>query len=100
MTTPDPVEVLPTPDAEKEERKRRRLLLLLLSILLLLCIVGCLFLRYLLKPQAITDIVPLPPAVAVAPPAYVKMITGVDGPMGVAVSPNDQRLYVTACQSI
>ena len=95
MITPEiEIQTPPEPEAEKEERKRRSLLLVLLLLLLGLCVVGCLFLRYILKPAPITDIVPVVPVQAM-PPTYVKMITGVDGPVGVAVSPDSQRIYVS-----
>jgi tripartite motif-containing protein 71 len=94
MTTPEnEIHVPPTPTGEKEERKRRALLLILLLMLLAICAAGCLFLRYILKPEPITDIVPLPIAQQ-APPTFVKMISGVDHPVGVAVSPDAQRIYV------
>jgi len=95
MTTPEiEIETPPVPSVENEEKKRRTLLLVLLFLLLCLCVTGCLFLRYLLKPAPITDIIPIAPVQGI-PPTYVKMITGVDGPMGVAVSPDAQRIYVT-----
>jgi DNA-binding beta-propeller fold protein YncE len=94
MTTPDiEIQTPPSTSEETEERKRRTLLLVLLLLLLALCAAGCLFLRYILKPAPITDIIPVVPVQGI-PPAYVKMITGVDGPVGVAVSPDSQRIYV------
>jgi DNA-binding beta-propeller fold protein YncE len=95
MTIPEIETQSSTPSGIKGERKRRTLLMVLLMLLLLLCAVGCLFLRYLLKPEPISDIVPLLPVSEQAPPSYVKMIEGIDGPVGVAVSPDGQRIYVS-----
>jgi len=92
--TPAAPELPATPDQEKEERRRRLMLLLLLLLLLLCCGASLLFLRYILKPQPISEIL-LPPKVLQVPPTYVKMITGLDGPMGVAVSPDAQQIYAT-----
>lgn len=95
MTTPEiDTQLPPAPIDEKEERKRRSLLLVLLLLLLLICAVGCLILRYLLKPEPIADIIPVVPALTL-PPNYVMSITGVDSPVGVAGSPDGKRIYVT-----
>jgi len=96
MTIPEIETQIPaSPADEKEERKRRTLLLVLLMLLLLICAVGCLFIRYLIKPAPITDIIPVAPAAVFYPPNYVYSITGVDSPVGVAVSPDGKRIYVT-----
>jgi len=94
MTTPDLENTIQGNPGPKEEKKRRTLLLVLLILLLLLCVAGCLFLRYLLNPAPIADIIPGPVSVQ-APPTYVKMIEGLDAPVGVAVSPDAQRIYVS-----
>ena len=86
---PDPV----SPEEKKEENKRRRLLLLLALLLLLLCCVGYFFIRYLLKPQPLPEMLAPVSGSIVYPPTYKFSITGVDGPVGVAVSPNGQRIY-------
>lgn len=94
MKTPEVEIQTPLASAdEKEERKRRTLLLILLLLLLSLCFVGCLFLRYVLKPAPITDIIPVVPALN-SPPNYVYSIKGVDSPVGVSISPDGKRIYV------
>lgn len=80
---------------EKDERKRRALLLVLMLLLLLLCCVGYFFLRYLAKPQPVVDMLPVVNQVVYYPPTFKQAITGVDKPIGVAVSPDGQRIYVT-----
>ncbi|MCF6278132.1 MAG: hypothetical protein L3J16_05200 [Anaerolineales bacterium] len=78
---------------EQEDDRRRKMLLILLLLLLLLCCICGLFYRYLQKPQALPDIVPLPVS-AEYPPHYLYSIYGVDRPVGVAVSPDGERIYV------
>lgn len=96
MTTSEIIPETSTPPSdEKEERKRRILLLVLLLLLLLICVIGCVFIRYLIKPEPITDIIPVPQTIVSYPPSYVYSITGVDSPVGVAVSPDGKRVYVT-----
>ena len=98
MTTPN-IESpsVPIPSGVKEEqedeRKRRLLLLILLALLLLCCGVAFLFIRYLANPQPLTQLLPVP--VNNYPPAYKFSIIGLDGPVGVAASPDNQRVYVT-----
>ena len=95
MTTPEPQPEALKPDAalEKDERKRRSLLLLLLLLLLCLCCVGYLFVRYLIKPQPVTNLLPVQAPIYYAP-TYKFSITGVEKPVGLATSPDGQRLYV------
>lgn len=81
-------------DNEKEERRRRGLLLLLLLLLLLICCVGTLFVRYLIKPEPLPDLLPVVNQVNY-PPTYAYSIYGVDRPVGVAVSPDGSRIYVS-----
>lgn len=81
-------------EVEKDERKRRLLLLLLLLLLLCLCCVCGFIFRYWLNPQALPDMI-LPPQASVCySPTYKFSIKNVDGPVSVAGSPDDQRLYV------
>lgn len=91
MTIP---EIDPTLAAQntEEERKRRKLLALLLLLLLVLCCVGYFFINYLLKPRPITDLLPAPVAASI-PPVY-KLSFPADEPVGVALSPDGQRVYV------
>ncbi len=84
-------------EAEQEERdrKKRRLLLFLLLLLLLLltCVCG-LFVRYLQQPKPLPDMLPVAGGLVNYPPHYLFSIYGVDGPVGVALSPQGDRLYV------
>ena len=101
MTTPD-IELEPkdAPDSvasaeeAQEERKRRKLLFLLVLLLLLLCCVGYFFISYLLKPRPIPDMLPEPVSQTVFYPPIYKLSFPADGPVGVAVSPDGQRIYV------
>jgi sugar lactone lactonase YvrE len=78
--------------AEKEERRRRSLLLLLLLLLLLSCCVGYLIVRYMIQPQPLPEMIPGINQVNY-PPAY-KFSFPADKPVGVAISPDGQRIYV------
>ncbi len=89
--TPDPV---PSAEEVQEERKRRKLLFLLVLLLLLLCCVGYFFISYLLKPRPIPDMLPEPVSQTVAYPPTYKLSFPADAPVGVAVSPDGQRIYV------
>jgi DNA-binding beta-propeller fold protein YncE len=83
-------------DDDKEENKRRMLLLLLVLLLLCLCCVAGVFFRYLNKPEPLPQI--LPPEVTGVrcyAPVFRFNITNVDGPLGIAVSADNQRVYVT-----
>jgi sugar lactone lactonase YvrE len=80
-------------EEEKEEKKRRWLLLLLLSLLVLLCCAGGLFWRYIQQPVPLPEMLPLPLEVNY-PPHYVFSIYEVDRPVGVALSPEGDRIYV------
>ena len=88
---PDPV----SPEQKQEENKRRKLLLLLGLLLLMLCCVGYFFMRYLLKPQPLPEMLAPVSGPINYPPTYKFSITGLDGPVGVAVSPDGQRIYAT-----
>jgi DNA-binding beta-propeller fold protein YncE len=99
MTTPilDPEvhATAPSAEEEKEERKRRLLLLLLLLLLLAFCCVGYFIIRYIAQPQPLPEMLPQPVAQTINyPPAYKFSITGVDKPVGVAISPDGERIYV------
>jgi DNA-binding beta-propeller fold protein YncE len=69
-------------------------LLLLLLFLLVFCCVGFFFVRYLLAPQPLPEMVPVVANVNY-PPHYLYSIYGVDKPVGVTVSPDSQRVYVS-----
>ncbi|HSN11550.1 MAG TPA: hypothetical protein VLS51_05525, partial [Propionibacteriaceae bacterium] len=80
-----------TPDAESERRRRRRILLLvLLGVLLLL--LGALFAWYLITRKPITA---LPGVVVETTPHYAYSLDNVVAPLGVAVTPDGSRIYVS-----
>jgi DNA-binding beta-propeller fold protein YncE len=79
-------------EIQEEERRRKRLLLLLLLLLFLLCCVCGLFFRYMMKPEPLPEMVPV--VNVNYPPHYVFSIYGIDRPVGVALSPDGQRVYV------
>jgi tripartite motif-containing protein 71 len=116
MTTPEPEpelgpeptpESIPTPSVDPEvqqavyeqvqdERKRRVLLFLLLLLLLMLACVGYLIFRYLTRPQPLPELLPDVISQNINyPPVYQFSIPDLDRPIGVAVSPDEQRIYVT-----
>lgn len=77
-------------------RSRRKRLLLLLLLLALLFLTVCLWGYYLTTRDPITKV--LPPARVVAQaiaPHYLFSIYGVQQPIGVAVTPDGERIYVT-----
>lgn len=77
-----------------EERRRRLLLLILLLFLLVFCCIGFFFVRYLLAPQPLPEMIPVSGGVNY-PPHFLYSIYGVDKPVGVTVSPDGQRIYVS-----
>ena len=82
--------------AAKEETRRRSLLLVLLLLLLVLCVVLFVSIRYFLKPGPLPDMLPKIIAQNINyPPTYKSTIKGVNNPVGVAVSADAQRVYVT-----
>jgi DNA-binding beta-propeller fold protein YncE len=83
----------PAADDDEDRRKRRLLLLLLLLLLLCLCCIGTLFARYLMNKQSVVELVPTQ-LVGCYQPTYKSSIGNVDGPVSVAVSPDNQRVYV------
>lgn len=81
-------------DAEDADQRRRRWLLALLILLLLLCCcLGYFILRYINHPQPLPEMVPVVNNVYY-PPTYKFSITDVDRPIGVATSPDGERIYV------
>ncbi|RMF47397.1 MAG: hypothetical protein D6755_05175 [Anaerolineae bacterium] len=80
-------------EEEEQQANRRKWLLLLLLLLLLLCC-GCgLFYKYWKQPEPLPEMIPVVPEVEY-PPHYLFSIYGVDRPVGVALSPSGDRLYV------
>jgi DNA-binding beta-propeller fold protein YncE len=108
VPTPDPLEVtapdLPvaepamaeppvTEPAEEEQPRHRRKLFLLLFIGLLIVGVGLFALWYAVNRKPVTEIIP--PLVTETAPHYAYSIYDVTQPMGVAVTPDGSRVYVT-----
>ncbi len=91
VTDPDEGMPPPTETSEEDRRRRRRLLLLLLLgvLLLIFAIIGG---WYLLNRKPITEM--LPPISETSLPTYSFSIYGTGKPMGVAVSPSGDRIYV------
>ena len=77
----------------EEIKKRRRWLLLLLLLLLLLAAVCGLFYRYLTRPAPLPELI-APQANLNYPPHYLFSIYEIDKPVGVAISPSGDRIFV------
>jgi len=78
---------------EREDKRRKRLLLLLMLLLALLACVVTLFIRYLWQPVPLPELLPIPVNVNYAP-HYLFSIYEIERPIGVAVSPDGDRIYV------
>jgi sugar lactone lactonase YvrE len=90
-----PLEPTPPPQLSPTEKRRRKLLLIILAVLLLLLAsVTYLFVRYLNQPEPLPELLPVPVEVSY-PPRYTFSIYDVNGPVGVALAPDGERLYVT-----
>jgi len=78
------------PAVPPKKRRRRWILWLLIAA----CIgAAALFATYLINPKPLPELIPLPVNVY-APPHYLFSSAKVDKPVGVAVSPDGQRIYV------
>ncbi len=86
--------ILPPSEDEEEKRRRKILLAALLALVAALCLVAYLFVRYLNRPEPLPELLPVPVEVNY-PPHYLFAIYDVDAPLGVALSPEGDRLYVT-----
>lgn len=78
----------------EERKKRRRLLALLLVLLAMLICVSAMLVRYLWQPEPLPDLLPVPVNLNYAP-HYLFSIYGMEKPVGVAVSPQGDWIYVT-----
>ena len=78
-----------SPEDEKRRRRKKALLLLLLGLLAMLVTIA---IWYLIFRQ---PIVPIPVIPESQIPAYATSVYGVNRPLGVAVSPSGDRIYVT-----
>lgn len=98
MTTPEPeleVDEIPEiPEMTPGDEMRRRLLLFLLTGLVLATIgVGIVFARYILKPQPLPDMLIPQSLSSCSAPSYKFSINKIDGPVSIAISPDNQRIY-------
>jgi DNA-binding beta-propeller fold protein YncE len=73
-------------------KQRRWLILVLTSLLLVIFAVGIVFVQYLRKPKPLPELVA--PINLNYPPHYLFSMYNVDQPVGVAVSPQGDRVYV------
>lgn len=89
-TTP-PAPPAPPTDADDEGRRRRRKRVLWFLVALL-AVLTALFTWYLLNRKPLSE---LPGLDEARLPAYKTSLYGVDKPLGVAVSPDGSRVYVT-----
>ncbi len=71
---------------------RRRLLVLLIALLVLIAIVIALLIIYVFNPQPLPDLLPIDLDYE---PHYLFSIYGVEQPMGVTLSPDGERIYVS-----
>ncbi len=87
-------EEMPAVEGEPEEapRKRRRKAILALLLLGLLAMLATIALWYLLFRQPLPLPIPVIPATGL--PAYATSIYGANNPIGIAVSPEGDRIYV------
>ncbi|MDH5605848.1 MAG: hypothetical protein OEY93_03075 [Anaerolineae bacterium] len=84
-------------EIQEEGNRKKRMWLLLLLLLLLLCSCG-LFVRYLVQPEPLPDIIlPFtgPGSELSYPPHYLFSIYGLSQPVGVTLSPDEQLIYVS-----
>lgn len=87
-----PAETVPAHAAAEEGGHRRRTLIVLAIIGVLLLLIAAAFAWYLITRKPLTE---LPGLNREAMPAFSYSIYGVDQPMGVAVSEDGERIYVT-----
>jgi sugar lactone lactonase YvrE len=73
-------------------KQRRWLILVLTSLILVICAVGIVFVQYLRKPKPLPELIA--PINLNYPPHYLFSMYNVDQPVGVAVSPQGDRVYV------
>lgn len=90
---PQTIPVPPSPVVEEEdERRRRRKRFLLVLLLLLMAFLTILIIWYFLFRQPINPIPVIPTSQV---PAYSTSMYGVTRPLGVAVTPSGDRIYLT-----
>ena len=79
---------------DPQAKKRRRLLVGLAVLIVLLIAATAILVRYLTSPGPLPDLLPLPVDINYRP-HYLFSIYGVEKPVGVAVSPDGERIYAT-----
>jgi DNA-binding beta-propeller fold protein YncE len=79
---------------KRSVRQRRRLMVVLMMLLMIFIVVSGVFSRYILNPEPLMQIV-APQIDLKYAPHYLFSIYGVDKPVGVGLSPQGDRIYVT-----
>ena len=82
------------PATDPQAKKRRRLWIGLGALIVLLIAAAVVFVLYLAGPEPLPDLLPLPVDINYRP-HYLFSIYGVEKPVGVAVSPDGEWIYVT-----
>ena len=82
----------PTTPSEQDEKKRRRKVIAFFLVLALILVLGALGAWYLLNRKPLTE---LPGLSTAKIPHYERSIYNTTSPLGVAVSPTGDRIYVT-----
>ncbi len=91
----DLVEVVEDDDTPLDEGKRRFLLLLQLGLLGAIILVGFFLISYIFNPRPISEVLPVNVlGNNCYAPTYKFSIDGLEKPIGVAVSPDSQRIYI------
>ncbi len=93
MSAP-PLQHTPQPELTPEEKRRRKVLLaILVGLVVMLAFVSYLFIRYLNQPEPLPELLPVQVEVTY-PPRFISATYEVDSPIGIALSPDGNRLYV------
>ncbi len=89
-----PLQPTPQPELSPEEKRRRKILLaILVGLVVLLVFVSYLFIRYLNQPEPLPELLPVQVEVTY-PPRFISATYEVDSPIGIALSPDGDRIYV------
>ncbi len=79
---------------EIEAKQRRRLLILMVILMLSVLCLSATICRYVAQPMPLPELLPLPGLIDYRP-HYLFSIYGVVQPVGIALSPDEDRMYVT-----
>lgn len=82
-----------SPSTGETDRRRRRMLILLIFLLLLIVLLTSILIIYLINPAPLPDLLPF--GDVDYEPHYLFSIYDVDQPFGVALSPDEDIIYVT-----